>query len=253
MVLTRIALSALVVFSSAANASPPKTIVNIAMTNYSTFSHANGIHRQVVERVFEQLPQYQLRWQQHMSLSRSLTELAAGRVNGIVNITYADQPSGCLTDPAFNFFNLLVVYRPSGVVLNDLSALKDKAIISFIRANKLMGIRYASAVAGNLEYQETRMQEHQVQSLVKGMAQVSVGDINIFIDSLQRYNRRMPESRRVKVGDFDYYWLNNIVQTKIAFDDTILCDEFNRVLKKYIKPQQLPAILTQHNIKLIEL
>jgi len=249
----KILFGTLAILSFTAHADVPKTTIKIAATNYSTFIKANGIHRQVVEQAFEHLPQYQLQWHHNMSLSRSLTELAAGRVNGIVNVATVDQPNGCLTDPAFKFFNVFVVYRPSGVVLNHLNELKHKTVNSFIRANKLMGIRYANAVAGNVNYREMQVQKNQVQSIVKGLSEVSVGDINIFIDSLNQYNRRIPENRRVKISDFDYYWSNNIVHTKIAFDNPVLCREFNVALKKLDIYQEAPSIIAQHNIELIEL
>ncbi|NRA61743.1 MAG: hypothetical protein HRU25_12685 [Psychrobium sp.] len=203
----------------------------------------------MVDEIFSYLPQYKLKILPPMTLSRALIELRSNNVHGIVNITDKDDVQGCLTRPIFHFFNVIVVYKKSGVVLHELSDLKGKSIVSFARSKKVMGVRYARVVVNAKSYTELAKQINRARYLVDALAQVSVGDLQIFLQSLQLFN----ENSRLAIGldAFYFYRIDNVSITKMAFNDKKICQAVNDVIINYGLDKENPLVNYQqyYNVK----
>jgi len=220
-------------------------IVKVSLVHSNSFTEQDGPHRQLIEQVFAQLEQYQLQLMPPITLARSYKSLKAGLVDGIVNIISNDNIDGCITDPMFFYFNVIVVSKHSGINLHSLQDLANKSVSAFPRARLVMGKQFAALMASNSNYNEPLKQQQQARLLVQGIADVSVGDLHIFIHSLKKYNQRRSPEQQLTLADFTFYRLKNVSVARMAFTQQQLCDDVNQVIQR-LKLQRYQDVLTNH-------
>ena len=68
-----------------------------------------------------------------------------------------------------------------------------------------------------------------------GIADVSVGDLHIFIHSIALFNRS--SEQKISTSDFNFYRIKNASVPSMAFKDQELCHVVNQVIRQEIKIQ----------------
>lgn len=150
----------------------------------------------------------------------------------------------CLSQPIFYYYNILVVLKEVDDQLKSLADLADKTIYVFPRAKMIMGRQFADSVSDNLKYHAMLKQQQQAKLLMMGIADVSVGDLHIFIHSIALFN--CSSEQKISVTDFNFYRIKNASVTRMAFKNSELCYAVNQVISQDIKIKNYQSVLSHH-------
>jgi polar amino acid transport system substrate-binding protein len=232
----RLLIVALIILASQVSAQQ----IKVGVGNFKPyFDGKSGLFTDLIEEVFKEMPQYQLKISATpMSNYRLLEELNAGTIDGAANIFLGDKIKGCLSDPFFRYDDVVITLKKRRIKIDTIADLKNKSIITYQNAKLFQPKEFSEVVDTNPSlYHETPIQTNQVKLLALERVEVSVGDAYIFLDSLKDW-KESPYT----ASDFEFHRVLPINSTYMAFRDPALCAEFNRAAAKIKENGRYEAI-----------
>ena len=226
-------------------------VVKISMGNFEPYFIAEGetgIFTDILKLVFAELPEYQPHYLFGSSNNRLILEYQKGNVDAVSNLFDAIPLDACRSDLFFRFRPFVVSLRNRNITINHVNDLSQYSIITFQGAKKFLG-EGVSRYMNDEAYRELGKPAWQVRVLKDGKADVSIGDLFIFLHSAQNING-------FALTDFNYHDVLPIITSRMGFRDPALCSAFNNALAKvkasgaydgvytkYLKQYQLDTIL----------
>lgn len=207
-----------------------------------------GIFTDTLKLVFNELPEYEPNFLFGSSNNRLILEYEKGNVDAVSNLFDATALEACRSDSFFRFRPFVMSLHNRHLSINHVNDLSQYSIITFQGAKKFLGdgiARYLNDEA----YRELGKPAWQVRVLKDGKADVSIGDLFIFLHSAKNING-------FSLNDFTYHDILPVISSRVGFRDPVLCGKFNdalakikasgaydNVYKKYLKQYQLDTIL----------
>ncbi len=182
--------------------------------------NAQGLGNKIVRRVFEELPDYTLSFV-HMSIKRVHIELEAGRIDGGTNIFLPT--SACLVNDVFKWQDGMITMKSRKLQINSVSELANYSVVSFHGAKNFIGGEFKFMAENNPEYIEFADENHLIQMLMLGRADVYVGDRFVFYHQLLSLG-----------GNIDNYKYTNMFQgySAMGVNNKRLCHEFHDAFQR---------------------
>jgi ABC-type amino acid transport substrate-binding protein len=172
-------------------------------------------------------------------------ELNDGSIDAAANIFKLSDVKGYLSERAFRFTDVAVTLKSRNIVIKTLSDLRGRSLITYQGAKHFLGEEFGKAAETCSEYTEIGEPTVQAQMIARGRADVSIGDIYIFLHSLRTWSdgKFTPEQ-------FDIHRLFPDMYSHVGFRDKSVCDDFNRALKEIMKNGRYEAVYKNYLKKL---
>lgn len=201
-----------------------------------------GLFNDIIRGVFALMPQHQLVLVPQMSNYRLVHSLNDGSMDGAANVFAASDIKGCRTDGVFRFTDVAVTRKDRQLSIDKTADLAGKRVVTYQGAKTFLGPTFAQAVGageGNL-YREMPQPLMQARALAQGEADVSVGDMYIFLYSIKTLG-----NPAVRADQFVIHPLFPDTYSHMAFREQKWCDEFNTALAKFRKSGRYDALYAQ--------
>lgn len=179
----------------------------------------------------------------YLPMGRGYEMFAEKRVDGIAIISENSGIKASYSDEFMRYHNHAFTLKSRQMKINQMSDLKDKAVISFQKASKYLGQEFGRAVADNPNYKEIANQEVQTLMLLLGRIDVAVMDESIF-----RFYREklIAEGKVPKTVEFETFALFPPTPYKTAFNDASIRDAFNREVAAMRRDGRYQAIYRRY-------
>lgn len=225
----RPAIALLLLLVIAATPASAAKDVEIGMGNFAPYyvpETEGGIFTDIVEAVFAGIDGYQPKYLFDRSNKRLWRDYADGRLHAISNLFDSVDLDICRTDPTFRFHDVAISRRADNLAINRITDLSDKRVVTFQGAQEFFGHEFANLVNFK-SYLEMAAQEKQAEMLVRGRADVNVGDLFIFLNGLRKISGPPADPNSFAVHEiFPQIW------SRMGFRDPILCALFDTSLKE---------------------
>ena len=209
---------------------------------YFSEKGTDGLFNELIREIFALMPQYQLTLVPQMSNYRLVHSLQDGSVDGAANIFPNVDVEGCRSDPAFRFADVAVTRKDQHMAIDSVSDLANKKIVTYQGARVLLGDAFAQVTRGNADlYREVPQPLDQARALALGQADVSVGDMYIFLYSLKDWS-----NVQFKADQFEMHKLFPDSYTFMGFREQKLCDDFNTALHTLKKTGKYEAVYARY-------
>ena len=202
--------------------------VTIAMGNFEPYyieEHNTGIFADIITSTFAHLPDYDVKFIYGYSNQGLWDSFNAGKVDAASNVFDSIDIDGCRSEPVFRFRDVAVTKASKKLVVDSLSGLKGKKIVTFQGAKAFLGDEFSKHVTA--AYQEVSKPELQVRMLFADRYDVSVGDVFIFLQAIENLN-----DESIHASMFEFYDIFPQIYSRLAFHDIQLCQQFNQALLK---------------------
>lgn len=201
-----------------------------------------GLFTDLILEIFKLMPQHHLKSVVPMSNYRLIVELNEGRVDGSANIFTDAKITGCRTDPIFRYTDVAVSSKERNLHIESIADLKGKSIITYQGAHTFLGKPFQQVTSTEpTMYREVSQPSDQARLLASGKFDVSVGDMYIFLSSIQSWS-----DARYTADHFEIHRLFPDIYSHMAFQDQALCDEFNVALRTIKKNGTYEAVYAQY-------
>ena len=202
----------------------------------------DGLFNDLIREVFALMPQYQLQLVPQMSNYRLVRALNSGAIDGVANIFSATPIQGCRTDPVFRFTDVAISRADSRLVIEKLADLSGKRIVTYQGAKEFLGEAFARTVASEgTQYRETPQPLMQLHALTQGAADLSIGDLYIFLHGI-----KTNKNAALQANQFAVHRLFPDTYSHMAFRDKRHCEAFNAALAQLRKSGGYDALYDQH-------
>ncbi|MDT8991605.1 transporter substrate-binding domain-containing protein [Curvibacter sp. APW13] len=201
-----------------------------------------GLFNDIIRGVFALMPQHQLVLVPQMSNYRLAHSLNDGTMDGAANIFSASDIKGCRTDGVFRFTDVAVTRKDRQLTVASVADLAGKRVVTYQGAKTFLGPSFAQAVGTGDDklYRELAQPLMQARALAQGEADVSVGDLYIFLHSI-----KILGNPAVRADQFAIHPLFPDTYSHMAFREQKWCDEFNAALGKFRKSGRYEALYAQ--------
>ena len=213
------------VFGSAVSAKE----ITIGMGNFEPYYIAKGqtgIFADIITAVFKRLPDHEPKFVFGSPNNRLWQDFKKRKVDAVSNLFDSVEIDGCRSDPVFRFRDVAVTQKISGIAMKDIADLQGRKIIAFQGAKDFFGQAF-SAVAEQSSYYEVSEPRLQAQALIDRRVEVSIGDLFIFLSSLQKMTKN-----RAEPTAFRFHDILPVTYSRMGFHDVQLCQDFNAALKQ---------------------
>lgn len=203
--------------------------VTIGMGNFAPYFIAernSGIFTDIIEAIFRDIPDHQPKYLFGRPNKRLWHDFRKGKIDAVSNLLDSVKLEGCRSDPIFRFRDVAVTRVKDDLKIQNISDLAGKRIITFQGAKDFFGPEFARFTNFTV-YTEVAQQELQSTMLYHGRADVSVGDMFIFLYSLRKIRRF-----EVKPSEFVFHEIFPPISSRMGFRDVELCALFNNALKQ---------------------
>ena len=185
-----------------------------------------GIFTEIINKVFSKIPEHQPKYAWGRSNSRLWLEFSEGKLDAVSNLFDSVKLAACRSDPVFRFRDIAVSNKKDNYKIDDISDLKGKSIISFQGAKDFFGDKFSSIIQTD-KYREVARPHWQAKVLYTHQADVSVGDLFIFLDSI-----RAESNTSLTPLDFNYHDIFPAIYSRMGFRDKQVCESFNKSLRE---------------------
>ena len=200
-----------------------------------------ALFKDILDGVFQYMPQYQINYHYMLSNARLLKELLSGKVDGSANIFSIKEFNGCLTDPTFRYSDVAISKKQNQFSINKIADLKEKSLVTYQRAINLLGDEFHQIAIRAKHYQEISQPAEQAILLAKDFADVSIGDKYIFLYSISE-----DEKNSFDVNQFEFHPIFPLVYSSVGFRKQVHCDEFNIALSKFKLSGEYELVYQRH-------
>jgi len=234
--------SAFLFISSGALAGAPKEIV-IGMGNfepYFTEKGNTGIFADLITAIFDHMPDHKPVFKYGFAMESAWKGYENGNIDAIANLFDTVDLGGCRTDLVFRFNDVAVSRLSDNFEIKSIQDLDQNNVVAFQGAKVFFGEDYSKAVASG-DYIEVGKPALQAKMLHMNRADVSVGDLYIFLQSLRTINDvdAIP-------GFFKIHEIFPQILSRMGFRDEGLCEPFNAGLKKIRQSGEYEAIYDRY-------
>ncbi len=222
----KMALACLAMSSSLSYAQPVS--VTIGMGNFEPYfieEGQTGIFADLVNAVFNEMPGIEPKYYFGYSNKRLWHEFSMKKLDAVANLIDSVKLEACRSDPIFRFRDIIVSKRSKQLTIKSLADLEGKHIITFQGARGFFGETF-NKYSRHGTYHEVARPSMQVKTLISNNADVSVGDMFIFLQSLKHVT-----PLTVTAQDFTFHDIFPAIYSRMGFQDERICHRFNAALK----------------------
>jgi len=227
--------------------------VHIGLGNFEPYfisESKTGLFKELLDLVFTYMPEHTPVYHFDHSNNRLFDGFKSSKLDALANIIDAVDVAPCYVSSFFHFQDVAISRKEDQLKLDSISDLNGKSIITFQGARVFYGEEFLMQTQ-NGEYVELANPGHQVRQLARGVGEVSVGDLFIFLHNLDKVSglNKTPQ-------DFNYHNIIPKNSSRLGFKDTKLCEVFedarikmesegsdikiyNKYFKKYHAPEGL--------------
>ncbi len=221
--------------------------VSIGMGNFEPYfieEGETGIFTDIINLVFTQLEDYQPRFLWGLSNNQLWLDFEAGKLDAVSNLFDSVKLDACRSDPIFRFRDVAISNVRDQYKINTINDLRGKSIVTFEGAKDFFGKEFSSITSTGI-YREVAKPHTQVTELYKRRADVSVGDMFIFLHGIKnkKYVKSHPQ-------DFIFHDIFPAISSRMGFQDKKVCTLFNKALKEIRKSGQYKRVYHSYLRKL---
>lgn len=202
--------------------------ISISMGNFEPYyieHNESGIFTDIINKVFSKIPHYHPQYAWGRSNNRLWADFSEGKLDGVSNLFDSVELDACRTDPVFRFRDIAISNKKDNLTIKTIKDLKGKNIITFQGAKDFFGKQFTSVIKADL-YREVARPHLQAKALYTRQADVSVGDMFIFLNSI-----KAERNITLTPQDFSYHDIFPAIYSRMGFRDKKVCKEFNKALK----------------------
>ncbi len=202
--------------------------VTVGMGNFEPYfieKGQTGIFTDLVSAIFNEMPGLEPKYHFGYSNKRLWHEFSKKNIDAVANLFDSVELNACRSDPVFRFRDIIVSKRSDQLLINSLADLEGKHIITFQGASDFFGETFKKYTQ-NGTYHEVPRPSMQAKILISNKADVSVGDMFIFLLSLKDVT-----PLTVTAQDFTFHDLLPAIYSRMGFQDEKICHQFNVALK----------------------
>ncbi len=218
-------LVALLLFVGLSCSCAAKEVV-VGMGSFDPFvveSEDSGIFTDIIRAVFRHMPNHEAIFEYGMVNKRLWVFFEEGRIDAISNLYDSVDLQACRSDPTFRFRDMAISLKKSNFIINKMTDLKGKSIMSFQGAKDFFGLEFAKVIDSR-HYTELVKPQLQAIMLFHDRVDVSVGDLFLFLRTLEKEN--------IDPGSFNFHDIFPRLYSHMGFHDEDVCKLFNEGLKK---------------------
>ncbi len=183
----------------------------------------------------------------YVSHARSHEMFSTGAVGAVLSGQKAVLENGFLSEPVVNFQNYAISLKKKGFPADiSVDFLKDKSVIAFQKASRLLGPRFTAAVEKNARYEEFSRQSLQLNRLFIREIDFIVTDRSVF----GFYWRQAAEVERVGDKRFlqpvVFHQMFKPTEYSFLFADSDARDAFNLVLSRIKEDGTYSALVERY-------
>ncbi len=209
---------------------------------YFSEKGTDGLFNELIKETFNLMPQYSITLVPQMSNYRLVQALNTGAVDGAANIFTNTEIKGCRSDPIFRFTDVAVTLKAQNLHIDNLADLKGKRIITYQGARTFLGEGFAQVTGTGMDvYREVPQPIDQAKSLVAGGADVSVGDMYIFLNTIGEWS-----NPAYRISQFEIHKLFPDIYSQMGFLRPEVCGDFNTALRALKKSGKFEQIYLRH-------
>ncbi len=176
-----------------------------------------------------------------LPFARVTKSMEDGKVDCASTINENSGVKAFYSDNHIVYQNFAVSLKKNKLIVNKISDLGDKTIISFQNATKYLGSEFKMMAENNSKYREKANQATQNKSLFMNRVQIIVGDVNIF----KYFNKQVANIVDV-TQPVIYHNLFPKTPYKVAFRQQSVRDDFNKGLKRIKQSGLYDKIITKY-------
>ena len=206
--------------------------VTVGVGNFEPYFIAKGqtgIFTELLDAIFDGIPNYQPVYQFDRSNNRLFQEFKDGKLDAVANVFENMDLAPCHTKSFFHFQDMAMSRKVDNLKINSIKDLNGKSIITFQGAREFLGNSFAEQTH-NGPYVELANPGHQVRQLARGKGDVSIGDLFVFL-----HNLKMVSGLKMTPADFQYHKVIPKNSTRMGFNDLKLCRLFEKSLAQVEK------------------
>jgi len=231
--------------------------VIVGVGNFEPFFNKetkSGLFIDLVKEMFKLMPGYEPTFI-FLSNSRLLVEIESDSRNIDVacNIFKNAATNSFLSTPFFRYTDVAISLKSKNFIINNISDLENKSIIAYQGATDLLSPEFRAMAKKNPKYSEDSIPMTTTKKMVRGVVDVRVGDVFIFLHNLNVLRKKNKITQNIQ--DFNIHYLWRDVFSHIAFKDEDLRDLANEAIRKlklngtYSKVyKKYESIFTQKNM-----
>ncbi len=232
------------VMSSALAAAQP---ITVGMGNFEPYfieEGQSGIFTELVDAVFKEMPGLEPKYHFGYSNKRLWHEFSMKKIDAVANLIDSVKLEACRSDPIFRFRDIIVSKRSEQLTIKSMADLEGKHIITFQGARGFFGETFNKYTQHGI-YHEVARPSMQAKTLISNKADVSVGDMFIFLQSLKNVT-----PLTVTAQDFTFHDILPAIYSRMGFQDEQICQRFNMALKTIKENGAYEEIYERYLIKL---
>ncbi len=156
------------------------------MGNFEPFFTSDGetgIFTDLIRAVFNKMPGHEPKFLFGRSNKRLWHEFRTGEIDAVSNLIDSEPLEGCRSDKIFLFRDMAITRKRDHISVKQIADLAGKRIVTYQGAKGFHGEALAKAI-DEQHYRELAQQNWQAWALFNHEADVSIGDIFIFLHSL---------------------------------------------------------------------
>ncbi|MCZ4279830.1 transporter substrate-binding domain-containing protein [Kiloniella laminariae] len=152
-------------------------------------------------------------------------EYSSGRYDGALTVSLNDQLDGCYSDSYLAYQTVAISLRSRKFSIRKIDDLEGKRVVAFQTASVILGPEFTSFARENRKYREVAKRRDLLLLLLRGHADVVVGEINIANWMLKHgdYPDLVDVTQSLRVHRIFHPSVKYAV-----FTDPALCQAFNR-------------------------
>lgn len=172
-------------------------------------------------------------------LARTFRELKEGQLDGIINTQPHMLDGVFYSEPVIRFHNCVFTLASRGLSISSMSDLKDKSVVAFQQASRLLGDSFGNSIAKQESYSEIAAQRHQIHLLFKGRTDAIILERSIF-----GYYRKQEVDAGFKDAqvDVDEHCIFPPLDYRFAFRSEQIRDDFNAGFREISEDGTLDAL-----------
>ena len=205
--------------------------ITVGMGNFEPYfieQGSGGIFTDLIRAVFKQMPEHQPKFLFGRSNNRLWNDFKQNNVDAVSNLFDTVELEACRSDPIFRFRDVAVTKVSANFEIKQVADLANKYIVTFQGARSFFGEEFEKTTHSKYgSYREVSRPSWQVQVLSSNSADVSVGDMFIFLHTLKE-----AENLDLSASDFTFHDIFPAIYTRMGFRDPKICRQFNLALKK---------------------
>ena len=233
----------LLLLSSLGHAAEPLVMGVSHLPPHFTAPTGDGVGIQLIREAFRRMPDHDVSFR-FMSINRGLKEFTQGRLQAAANVF--EEVEACASDPFIYWRDVAITLKKNKLRFQSASDLGQYTVVSFQGAKAFLGPEFRQMADANPNYYELGHEEALLKMLLRGRADVWVGDYLTFLYFLNDIY-----GNRHSADEFDTFPIIDDY-TRVVFKDVKLCQQFNEVIAEMRKDGSYQAMYDKQQQQLIQ-